>query len=134
MQRDYTENNSMIENWLTSKEPTHREYMFSARTENGPVTPRIVKGCTEKLHRHKSRNCVILEDVSIARKVLGRAWTQRRSMTTSNEREEKLTYRENIIPHNPVLKTTSMVPQFCPVRTKRSLANVMPGKRLVKKR
>ena len=53
------------------KESLHREYMFSASTEKGPVTPRIVRG-----------------------------WIER---------------TEKIMPHNPVLKTTSILPQFFPV-------------------
>jgi len=41
--------------------------------------------------------------------------------------------REKTMPHSPVLRTTSIVPQFLPVSTMRSLANVIPGRRLVKK-
>jgi hypothetical protein len=41
--------------------------------------------------------------------------------------------KENIMPQRPVLSTTSIVPQLAPVKTKRSLANVIPGSRLVKK-
>lgn len=44
-----------------------------------------------------------------------------------------ITYRANIIPQSPVLKTTSMVPHDFPVRTYKSLAKVMPGRMLVKK-
>ncbi len=43
------------------------------------------------------------------------------------------TYTANQIPHKPVLKTTSIVPQFFPVNTQRSLAKVIPGSRFVKK-
>lgn len=46
--------------------------------------------------------------------------------------ESTETYKEKIIPQSPVLKTTSMVPQFLPVRTYRSLANVIPGNKFVK--
>ena len=34
---------------LTLNDSEQSEYIFSARTENGPVTPRIVKGWMEKL-------------------------------------------------------------------------------------
>lgn len=47
--------------------------------------------------------------------------------------DNKTTYRENITPHIPVLNTTSIVPQLFPVKTYKSLANVMPGRRFVKK-
>lgn len=33
----------------------------------------------------------------------------------------------------PVLNTISIVPQFCPVDANKSLAKVMPGRRLAKK-
>jgi hypothetical protein len=57
----------------TRNESMQSEYIFSANTEKGPVTPRMVSGCFEK--------------------------------------------REKTIPHMPVLTTTSMVGQFCPVNT-----------------
>jgi hypothetical protein len=82
--------------------------MFSAKTEKGPVTPRIVRGWIENLHMVVSHSLCGFESV-------------------------KITYREKIVPHNPVLKTTSIVPQLLPVRTYRSLANVIPGRRFVKK-
>lgn len=47
--------------------------------------------------------------------------------------ENFVPYNEKMIPQSPVLKTTSMVPQLLPVKTYKSLANVIPGKRLVKK-
>lgn len=34
---------------LTPNESMHSVYMFSARTEKGPVTPNIVSGCIESL-------------------------------------------------------------------------------------
>lgn len=73
----------------TWNESVQREYIFSASTEKGPVTPKIVNG-----------------------------WIEKRLKTT---------------PHKPVLKTTSMVPQLCPVNTYRSDAKVIPGSRFVKK-
>ena len=33
----------------TSNDNVHKEYMFSARTENGPVTPSMVRGWMENL-------------------------------------------------------------------------------------
>lgn len=81
--------------------------MFSARTEKGPVTPRIVSGWIENLSNIVSLSCWNL-DVDKP-------------------------YSEKMMPHRPVLNTTSIVPQFCPVRTYRSLAKVMPGRRFVKK-
>jgi hypothetical protein len=36
---------------LTEKLFAHNSYMFSARTEKGPVTPRMVRGWIEKLDR-----------------------------------------------------------------------------------
>jgi hypothetical protein len=81
--------------------------MFSARTEKGPVTPRIVRGWIENLQAVSH----LLHGFGLI----------------------KIAYREKIVPHNPVLKTTSIVPQLLPVRTYRSLANVIPGKRFVKK-
>lgn len=56
-------------------------------------------------------------------------FTERRARIYDN----KSTYRENITPQSPVLNTTSIVPQLFPVKTYKSLANVMPGKRFVKK-
>jgi hypothetical protein len=47
--------------------------------------------------------------------------------------KEETTYNENIIPHNLVLKTTSIVPQVFPVNTYKSPAKVIPGSKLVKK-
>lgn len=38
-----------------------------------------------------------------------------------------------MIPHKPVLRTISMVPQDWPVSEYRSLAKVMPGNKFVKK-
>ena len=34
----------------------HSEYIFSARTEKGPVTPRIVRGWIENLSRHNEQS------------------------------------------------------------------------------
>lgn len=79
--------------------------MFSANTEKGPVTPRMVSGWIESLAVRQSRQ----------------------------KNGHFHTYKEKIIPQMAVLNTTSMVPQFAPVKTYRSLANVMPGNRLVKK-
>jgi hypothetical protein len=45
---------------------------------------------------------------------------------------DNTTDSENMIPHNPVLKTTSMVPQVIPVSTYKSLAKVIPGSMFVK--
>ena len=41
---------------LASKELMHSEYTFSARTEKGPVTPRIVRGWIENLSRHNEQS------------------------------------------------------------------------------
>lgn len=82
--------------------------MFSARTENGPVTPRIHSGCALRLR---------ILHIGAAKK----------------KPYKRPTHRENARPQRPVLKTTSIVPQDLPVSTCRSLANVMPGKMLVKK-
>lgn len=41
--------------------------------------------------------------------------------------------RLKMMPHKPVPKTISIVPQFWPVRWKRSEAKVMPGNKFVKK-
>ena len=82
--------------------------MFSAKTENGPVTPRMVRGWIENLSKpggQKMSTCSLIQD----------------------------SYTEKIIPQRPVLKTTSIVPQLLPVKTYRSLAKVIPGRRLVKK-
>ena len=73
--------------------------------ENGPVTPRMVRGWMENL--------------------VGQPF--------DFERNKERTYREKMMPQRPVLKTTSIVPQFLPVSTYKSLANVIPGRRLVKK-
>jgi len=43
------------------------------------------------------------------------------------------TYSENIFPHNPAPNTTSIVPYFILVKTYKSLANIIPGRKLVKK-
>ena len=52
---------------------------------------------------------------------------------TSHTKELNRTYSANMIPQSPVLKTTSIVPQFLPVKTYKSLAKVIPGSILVKK-
>ena len=49
------------------------------------------------------------------------------------KKEAISTHMLNITPQSPVLNTTSIVPHDFPVSTYRSLAKVMPGKRLVKK-
>ena len=49
------------------------------------------------------------------------------------ENDNQLTYTEKINPQSPVLNTTSIVPQDLPVRVYKSLANVIPGRMLVKK-
>ncbi len=43
------------------------------------------------------------------------------------------THKLKMTPQRPVLNTTSMVPHDLPVSTYKSLANVMPGSRFVKK-
>lgn len=78
--------------------------MFSARTEKGPVTPSMVKGCIENLS----------------------------SILDITPFEKRYTYKLKIMPHKPVLNTTSIVPQVMPVNTYKSLANVIPGKIFVK--
>ena len=40
---------------LTSNERVHKEYIFSARTENGPVTPSMVRGWMENLRMTRSQ-------------------------------------------------------------------------------
>ena len=67
----------------------HSLYIVSARTENGPVTPRMVKGWLERL-------------------VCSSAVSSHRTMT--------VTHMENMSPHNPVLNITSIVPHVCPVK------------------
>lgn len=84
----------------------HSLYIVSARTENGPVTPRMVKGWLERLV------C---------------------SSVVFFHRTMMVTHMENMSPHNPVLNTTSIVPHVCPVSTYKSLANVIPGRMFVKK-
>lgn len=79
--------------------------MFSANTEKGPVTPKMVRGWPEKLF----------------------------SSTWDLDSDRQLTYTEKINPQSPVLNTTSIVPHDLPVRVYRSLANVIPGRMLVKK-
>ena len=85
--------------------------MFSANTEKGPVTPRIVKGCTENLGTHQFTIIIYL----------------------GKRKSSRPAHKLKMTPHNPVLKTTSIVPQVSPVKTYRSLANVIPGNRFVKK-
>jgi hypothetical protein len=65
--------------------------MFSASTENGPVTPRMVNGWLENLHLYEHSIIVAFR--------------------------ASLTYSAKIMPQSPVLKTTSIVPQVMPVRT-----------------
>ena len=56
---------------LASKELMHSEYMFSARTEKGPVTPRIVRGWIENLSRHNEQSVspLYLDEVTDSRVV-----------------------------------------------------------------
>lgn len=103
--------------------------MFSASTEKGPVTPRIVKGWIENLRVHTQHYS---RDTVANKGIYGCCESQNVYRTRKNVYNKKSTYRENMTPQSPVLNTTSMVPQLFPVKTYKSLANVMPGKRFVK--
>ena len=47
---------------LTPKESVHREYIVSARTEKGPVTPKMVSGWMENLVA--SRNILTITKIA----------------------------------------------------------------------
>lgn len=98
----------MYGNLRTLKEFTESSWIFSASTEKGPVTPTMVRGWIENLKGCEYDDVQYLEDMP--------------------------TYTEKMIPQRPVLKTTSMVPQVALVNVYKSLAKVIPGKMLVKKR